>query len=90
MQRHAITQKADAQLLHEIKIGLPVLVVAALLHLVHAHSPVLNGWVRILNARCEDEMRRRIQFPFPPCPLLRKPNPGQHSTHNLSQRGKDG
>src|SRR4051794_30874242 len=58
VERGAVAQEADAELLDEIEVPLPETIVAALLHLVPAHTAVFDGGVTVLNAGREQEQRR--------------------------------
>src|SRR5690242_4409717 len=69
MDRRAVPQEADVQLLHPVEVGAPHVVVAALLHLVHPDSPPLDGGVTVLNPRRKHESRSHS----PHLPPTRRP-----------------
>src|SRR5215203_5324168 len=53
----AITQETNVEVLQECKVCLPVLVVAALLQLIDANSPLVDSGIAVFNSRREYERR---------------------------------
>jgi hypothetical protein len=50
VQRGAIVQESDIRVPQEFEVTLPLVVVTALLHLVWAHTAVLDRGLAVLNA----------------------------------------
>ena len=60
MNRRAVAEKADVEIVaHQLEVGPPVLVMAALLHLVDARAAVVDGRKAVLDPGREHEGRGR-------------------------------
>src|SRR5215204_6590925 len=55
MDRRPIAEEANVEILEELEVGLPVLVMAAFLHLVDPLAAVLDGRIAVLDSGREHE-----------------------------------
>lgn len=56
MNGRTITQEANAQLLNQVKIRLPMLIVAAFFEFILTEFSALNRWVTVFNAGSKQEL----------------------------------
>ena len=67
VDRRTVAQVADVEIVQEIEVSAPVLVMAALFHFVDPYAPAINGGIAVLDSRCKHEDRSRHCEPFDRC-----------------------